>query len=448
MVEENSIKVSVIIPCLNVSGSIRQTLNSVVKQTLDSIEIICVDAGSSDGTIEIIKEYAEKHSNLNLLASDKKSYGYQVNLGIKNARGEYIAIVEDDFVEPDMYECLYFRAEENKVDFVKSNYYYTKTMGGQQYSLLAKEFPIPYDTVVTGAELKNWHLEDFSIWNGIYNREFLLENNILLNETPGAAYQDIGFVNMVLSCSEKGVYMRRPLYHYNINTSKSSSSSINCLKFLHQEFSRLLEGNMLPPEKLNEHQKGILQRLSSAFVAEADKILPKINYDLHSDFFEKYFKWIQKTLNNAFEKNIISTADFEIGFYMRLSFLLRYPEEYISWLKNENNVKKFLQKKSKISKLCGKDVILIGWGHVSKNFYYKLYEANIPVIAIIDNNSLLWGSMESSTPIIPLYKIKEFESESIVVLAIKNKDARKYYADELKRYGILENNIMTVEEFL
>ena len=104
----NDIKVSVILPSLNVKKYIRECIDSVIHQTLKEIEVIFVDAGSTDGTLEILEEYSSKDDRITLMRSDKKSYGYQVNLGIKQARGKYIGIVEtDDFIDPKMYEELY-----------------------------------------------------------------------------------------------------------------------------------------------------------------------------------------------------------------------------------------------------------------------------------------------------------------------------------------------------
>ena len=100
-------KVSVIMPSLNVVQYIQECMESVVRQTLSDIEIICVDAGSTDGTLEILQEFAKKDQRMSIIVSDKKSYGYQMNLGLKAAKGEYIGIVEtDDFIEPNMYEDL------------------------------------------------------------------------------------------------------------------------------------------------------------------------------------------------------------------------------------------------------------------------------------------------------------------------------------------------------
>lgn len=80
----NQTKISVIMPSLNVSKYIKQCLQSVLNQTLEDIEIICVDGGSTDGTLDIIQQYVKKGNRVKLIHSDIKSYGYQMNLPFMN----------------------------------------------------------------------------------------------------------------------------------------------------------------------------------------------------------------------------------------------------------------------------------------------------------------------------------------------------------------------------
>ena len=99
-------EISVIMPSLNVRPYIEKCLGSVVSQSFKDLEIICVDAGSTDGTLEIINEFARKDSRIKVINSDIKSYGYQMNLGIRYAKGEYIGIVEtDDFIDRECIKC-------------------------------------------------------------------------------------------------------------------------------------------------------------------------------------------------------------------------------------------------------------------------------------------------------------------------------------------------------
>ena len=124
--------VTIIIPILNVQPYIRECLDSVVDQTLTDIEVFLVDAGSTDGTREILEEYVAKDKRFILLEDTAHSTGYAKNLGIKLAKGKYVAIVEsDDYIASDMIEKLYCTAEQYELDIVKGNY----------RSFLGKNFP-------------------------------------------------------------------------------------------------------------------------------------------------------------------------------------------------------------------------------------------------------------------------------------------------------------------
>ena len=96
----NKIDVTVIMPSLNVCDYIEKAVRSVMEQTLENIEILCVDAGSTDGTLEILQALAKEDSRIQIINSQIKSYGYQLNLAISLAKGEYIGVVEtDDYIE-------------------------------------------------------------------------------------------------------------------------------------------------------------------------------------------------------------------------------------------------------------------------------------------------------------------------------------------------------------
>ena len=106
-------KVTVILPTLNMKAYIHQSLKSVLDQTLKEIEVFVVDAASTDGTREIVREYMENDSRVFLLDDVKKSTGYAKNIGIEMSSAPYIAMVEpDDYIELDMMEKLYQAAEE------------------------------------------------------------------------------------------------------------------------------------------------------------------------------------------------------------------------------------------------------------------------------------------------------------------------------------------------
>ena len=122
----SNIKVSIIIPIYNVEQYLRECLDSVINQTLKNIEIICVNDGSKDNSLEILQEYEKKDKRIIIIDKKNSGYGHSMNVGINKATGEYIGIVEpDDYVKTNMFEKLYNKANELNLDFIKSDFYTT-----------------------------------------------------------------------------------------------------------------------------------------------------------------------------------------------------------------------------------------------------------------------------------------------------------------------------------
>ena len=81
-------KVSIIIPTYNVEDYLRECMDSVTRQTLKDIEIICINDGSTDGSLEILKEYADKDPRIVLVDKENEGYGVGMNIGLDKASGE------------------------------------------------------------------------------------------------------------------------------------------------------------------------------------------------------------------------------------------------------------------------------------------------------------------------------------------------------------------------
>ena len=222
--EKECIKVSIIMPSLNVGMYIREALESVCRQTLKEIEIICVDAGSTDDTVAIIKEFVRQDNRVRLIESDKKSYGRQLNLGIAAATGKYLGIVEtDDIVSERMYEQLYNVAEANKAEIAKADYF---RFTGDGESRKFEQIPCAsdkglYDKVIDPS--KDKRAFRFTIICGnIYSLDFIRNSAIRFNETPGASYQDIGFFYQTNSYAHRVVFVNEPFYMYRQDNPNSS----------------------------------------------------------------------------------------------------------------------------------------------------------------------------------------------------------------------------------
>lgn len=229
-------KVSVVMPSLNVAPYIRECLESVVHQTLDNIEIICVDAGSTDGTLDILEEYAARDSRISIIHSPRKSYGYQMNLGMDAAQGQYFAIVEtDDYIKTNMYETLCKIADTQNLEVIKADF--CIFVGDQDDRKFTYRPMVTHDKSIYKKILDpSVNLDVFKAnnvsWSGIYRMSFLRENKIRHNETSGASFQDNGFWFQVFCQAHRVMFYDKPFYMLrrdNPNSSVKSKEKVYCI---------------------------------------------------------------------------------------------------------------------------------------------------------------------------------------------------------------------------
>ena len=118
-------KISVIVPVYNVEKFLPRCVESILMQTLDDLEIICIDDGSTDESGRILDWYAVQDERLRVIHQENRGYGAAMNAGLAMAEGEYIGIVEsDDCILPEMYQTLYQAAVEDDLELVKSDAFY------------------------------------------------------------------------------------------------------------------------------------------------------------------------------------------------------------------------------------------------------------------------------------------------------------------------------------
>lgn len=224
-------KVSVVIPVYNVEKYLRECLDSVCNQTLQELEIICVDDGSTDSSGKILDEYAAKDERIRVIHKENEGYGKTMNRGMQLASAEYIGIVEsDDFIEKNMYEHLYKLMEEQQVDVIKADYYdFYQGCNGyiKQYNrVITDESKWElYDRPISVREQEEAMLFQKYTWSGLYRTEFLRKQNILHNETPGASYQDNGFWFQTMVKADKVYFANHAFYNYRVDNPNSSVHS-------------------------------------------------------------------------------------------------------------------------------------------------------------------------------------------------------------------------------
>lgn len=208
-------KVSVIVPFYNVENYIRKCLESLVGQTLEEIEIILVNDGTKDNSMNIVREFVEKYPQ-KIVVLEKENGGLSDarNYAIPYAKGEYIAFLDsDDYVEKTMYEEMYEIAKKENSDMVECDFYWeypnkTKKDIGEVY------------------HNKKEMLEKVRVvaWNKLIKREILERTQITF--PVGYRYEDVEFTYKLIPYLEKVSFLKKPCIHY-IQREGSISNSQN-----------------------------------------------------------------------------------------------------------------------------------------------------------------------------------------------------------------------------
>ena len=270
---DTNVTVSLLIPIYNAEKYLKECLDSAAAQTLDGIEIICINDGSKDSSRDIIQSYMDKDPRFRVIDKPNSGYGISMNMGLKEARGEYIGILEsDDFVDADELETLYKVAKENDADVVKSNFYEYWTTPEPKNKFFEYSTEEMCNHLFEAYDEPQVFWMQPSIWSAIYKKSFLNENDIDFLETPGASYQDTGF-NFKVWCAAKRAYCVHDAFlHYRQDNAASSIKDPKKLYFVcdeYEEMFRYLHERF--PEKADK----------------LDKILVSMQYDTYMWNYER-----------------------------------------------------------------------------------------------------------------------------------------------------------------
>lgn len=344
-------KVSIIIPVYNVEKYLKECLDSVIKQTLQDIEIICVNDGSTDNSLHILKEYSQNDSRIKIIDKPNSGYGHTMNVGMKNATGEYIGIVEsDDYVKENMFKVLYEKATILDLDFIKSDFYKLHS-GVLTYTPLTRN-PNLYNKIINPAnELELFKMEMFN-WTGIYKNKFLKDNNIRHNETPGASYQDTGFHFQVFTLAKKIYLLPEAFYCYRTDNPCSSINNPKNMKVVKTECDFIYDFI----KRHNEVEKTFMQafylRKFQTFLFTFYRVEKALKKDFLKIFYDEFKTPYSQGL---IDKNYL--GDYE---YSLLSLLLDNPNKFYHKLLNRMtlaqkifSVKNSKERTHKIITICG-----------------------------------------------------------------------------------------------
>lgn len=211
--------ISVIIPVYNTEQYLEKCLLSVLQQTYTDLEIICIDDGSTDKSGKIIDDFSERDHRIIAIHQQNAGESAARNIGIKNAKGNYIAFMDcDDWIEPNMYENLVSALESTDADMAISGWY--KDYG--DYKETADNLKPVEQPVFERNQLMRYVYERDSyrafayIWDKLYRRELLVDGDgkqILFDETLPLGGDVLFLARLVLN-TQKAVYIDKAFYHY------------------------------------------------------------------------------------------------------------------------------------------------------------------------------------------------------------------------------------------
>lgn len=217
-------KVSVIIPVYNAEKYLNQCISSIANQTMQDIEILAINDGSTDNSLNLLDQLSEKYKGrLKVFTKENGGAGSARNIGIENANGEFIKFVDaDDYLRVDILEKMYSIAKEHGVSLVRGNY---QTILG----------PIKMEDKCSWSDIKGSQIVDLS-----KNKDYIV------TETPGIGnklisrdligdlrfpektkWEDLAIMPVVIASSEKLFHIDEPVYNYRVNMNTTIKDFIN-----------------------------------------------------------------------------------------------------------------------------------------------------------------------------------------------------------------------------
>lgn len=410
MDRSETVKVSIILPSLNVAGYIEEAITSARDQSLSEIEIICVDAGSNDGTCEIVEQQASLDDRIVVINSPVRSYGYQVNAGIDAAHGEYIAILEtDDYVDRQMYESLYDLASSQDYDYVKCDYdTYAEDENGDRVFVTRSvgRNRVMYESPFNPLEYPEIAFDDWYLWNGIYRADFLKKENIRFSETPGAAFQDIGFLHKTTSRASSVRYLDRSLYRYCVSRPEASSRSDRTLIFIRQEYA-LIADDMEP--------KLLYRRMAKSFTRAC---MDCSDAFICSEEANVIIRWFRDKLVKAQHDGYVSSEMLPAGLRRTYEVLIDPKKDYTEYrLEKARQMRDFLGE--------GHPVVIFGCGNYGRDALEYIRTLGCIVTSFMDNSDDLWGRSIGSITVESPDKMRTLPDGTRYVVANEN------HADEI-----------------
>lgn len=253
--------ISIVTPVYNTEKYLPECLDSIFAQTMPDIELICVDDGSTDNSLNILKDYQKKHKNLKVISQKNLFAGTARNTGIDNATGKDICFWDsDDIFEPDALEKLYSQAEKTKADITicRSRAINNNTQQTIPMPLTIRTDLLNSKNIFSYVDIPQ-HIFQISVgwpWDKLYRTDFVKKNKLQFATTQTT--NDMSFVLTSLFKAKRISYIENILINYRIKNTQSVSNNH------HKSFSDFYESLKIIRDEAQKD--GIYNLIEQSFV--------------------------------------------------------------------------------------------------------------------------------------------------------------------------------------
>lgn len=391
----SKIDISVIIPMYNAEKYIQETLLSILGQSHRNFEIICVDDGSTDTTVQICMKIQEAYEHIVVIHQDNQNAGAARNTGMKYAKGEYILFFDaDDIMEKDMLESLYSEAQKDALDIVICNAYtfdsdtYERNTD-KNYCTSKSKFTKVFS--ISDCRKSILQLTSPVPWNKLFRKEFIMTEGIQFQNIKRSNDEYFSALAMILAKRIKVINKR--LVGYRLNNENSLQGGIG-KEHVSYEFAEamsfikesLIKRNLYPLVECS-----FLDKCVSAAIAALNKQKKYVSYEkmyfyIKNQMFPQF--GIDKTLsieNQRIQGRALRIMDME-------------PQEYLFYLLHNNEKRDSLLIPYKEIG-TRKRIVIYGAGKSGRAFYKKLLESDFyEVVAWVDSNYTNIGDSRVHSP--------------------------------------------------
>ena len=321
------VKVSVIVPVYNNEEYLDKCLSSLCNQTLEDIEIICVNDGSSDSSADILNDFKQKDDRIIVISQENQGAGASRNNGIDAANGEYISFVDaDDWLEKDSLKKLYDNATHNDSDLVLFNSVERKADDETKERIyIPIDGTVDYDDFVFDYNYSKRLVMNamFVVWSKLYRTSFIKENDIRFDTYK--IFNDVQFHVESMLLSKRMSYVPDILYNYNkLNESSLQTSKANSNK-------RLLVFDVFDGVENFLVEQGLLDEFYTEFIqfklTESKANLERTTDEFKEEFYQKMRK---EFIGMNVDKQTLEELPNEHHFlYMRVLMNKNYCDYYV-----------------------------------------------------------------------------------------------------------------------